>query len=72
MKLSASYPPRVGDLVIWEGVHAGIVEEARGIDVLVRWAAPIKDLPGCSLPCTSSWLPRASVNVLARAKEMYK
>ena len=62
-------PPRVGDLIVWEKEHIGIVEGAMGIDILVRWTIPIENLPGCSIPCTNSWLTRGSVKVLSRAKE---
>jgi hypothetical protein len=67
LKLSLPVPPRLGDLVLWEEIHIGIVEDVRGIDILVRWSVPIEGLPGCS-HCTESWLTRGSVYVLARAK----
>jgi len=60
---------KIGDLIMWDNKHTGIIEDEQGIDILVRWVVPIENLPGCSLPCTDSWLTRGSVKVLSKAKE---
>lgn len=64
------FRPDVGDLIqcrFATGVHIGIITDAQGIDIHVQWSTPINGLPGCSVPCTNSWLRRSDVTILSRA-----
>ena len=56
--------PNIGNLVQWDS-HFGVVEKTQGIDIMVYWVVPINNLPGCSLPCTHSWLTRADVEIIS-------
>ena len=60
--------PEIGDLIRWFE-HFGFIEDARGVDIKVRWLSPLTKVPWDKTTTGYHWLKRNSVHVLSKAQK---